>query len=117
MCLARDFLGLVDADSNRNPARRGRDAFRRRFRTPARVVRRMLVQLGIERPILFGHSFGATVALALALDFPGAVRSVVLASGYYFPTARLDLPFMAPAAVPVLGDLLAHTISPLMARA
>jgi pimeloyl-ACP methyl ester carboxylesterase len=82
----------------------------------AALLRKMLAQLGIERPILFGHSFGATIALAFALDYPAAARSVVLASGYYFPTGRLDVPLMAPPAIPVIGDLLRHTISPLIGR-
>ena len=82
----------------------------------AALLRKMLSQLGIERPILFGHSFGALVALAFALDYPAAARSVVLASGYYFPTGRLDMPLMAPPAIPVIGDLLRHTVSPLIAR-
>ena len=82
----------------------------------AALLRKMLVQLGIERPILFGHSFGAMIALAFALDYPAAARSLVLASGYYFPTGRLDMPLMAPPAIPLIGDLMRHTISPLIAR-
>lgn len=42
---------------------------------------------------------------------------MVLASGYYFPTARIDVPFMASPAIPLLGDLMRHTVSPLIARA
>jgi pimeloyl-ACP methyl ester carboxylesterase len=82
----------------------------------AALLRRMMVQLGIERPIVFGHSFGALVALAFALDFPAAARSVVLASGYYFPTGRLDVPLMAAPAIPLIGDLMRHTVSPLIGR-
>lgn len=83
----------------------------------AELVHRMLALLGVERPILLGHSFGALVALALALAHPKTLRGVVLASGYYFPTARLDLPLLTPPAVPLIGDLLRHTVSPLIGRA
>jgi pimeloyl-ACP methyl ester carboxylesterase len=83
----------------------------------AALLRGMLAQLGVERPIIFGHSFGALVALAFALEYPGATRSVVLASGYYFPSGRLDVPLRAPSALPVVGDLIRHTISPLIGRA
>jgi pimeloyl-ACP methyl ester carboxylesterase len=86
-------------------------------RAQAALVHRMLAELGIERPIVFGHSFGALVALALALAHPAALRGAVLASGYYFPTGRIDVPLMAPPAIPVLGDLLRHTVSPLIGRA
>jgi pimeloyl-ACP methyl ester carboxylesterase len=86
-------------------------------RAQAALVHRMLAELGIERPIVLGHSFGALVALALALTHPAGLRGVVLASGYYFPTGRIDVPLMAPPAIPVLGDLLRHTVSPLIGRA
>jgi len=71
----------------------------------------------VERPIIFGHSLGALVALAFALEYPAATRSVVLASGYYFPSGRFDVPLRAPSALPVIGDLMRHTISPLIGRA
>ena len=86
-------------------------------RSQAALLRALLERIGIERPILFGHSFGALVALAFALDYPAEARGVVLASGYYFPTARLDLPFMASPVIPLVGDLMRHTVSPLIARA
>ena len=86
-------------------------------RSQAALLRALLARIGVERPILFGHSFGALVALAYALDYPAETRGAVLASGYYFPTARLDVPFMASPALPVFGDLMRHTISPLIARA
>jgi hypothetical protein len=40
----------------------------------------------------------------------------VLISGYYYPTARLDVALTAPAAVPLLGDALRYTVSPLTGR-
>src|SRR5262249_15853593 len=42
--------------------------------------------------------------------------SLVLVSGYYFPTLRLDVPLLAGPALPGLGKLYAHTIAPLLAR-
>jgi pimeloyl-ACP methyl ester carboxylesterase len=92
---------------------------RRRWWGPqaqAALLHRLLAQLGVERPIVLGHSFGALVALALALGYPSSLRGLVLASGYYFPTGRLDVPLMAPPAIPLIGDLLRHTISPLIGR-
>jgi len=63
-----------------------------------------------------GHSWGTLVALALALDHPEAVRGLVLLSGYYFPTGRLDVWAFAPPAIPVLGDLMRYTVSPVLGR-
>jgi pimeloyl-ACP methyl ester carboxylesterase len=82
----------------------------------ADLFRQAFAQLGFVRPLVFGHSWGTQVALSLALDHPDSVKGLVLASGYYFPTARADGILAAPAALPLLGDLLRHTISPLIAR-
>lgn len=49
-------------------------------RSQAALLRALLARIGIERPIFFGHSFGALVALAFALDYPAETRGVVLAS-------------------------------------
>ena len=73
--------------------------------------------IGLDRPVVVGHSWGALPALAWALDGPEGVAGVVLVSGYYHPTARLDALLVAPAAVPVLGDALRHTVAPPFARA
>ena len=56
----------------------------------ADLVRKILGRLGVERPIVIGHSWGTMVSLALALDHPHDVRGLVLLSGYYFPTGRAD---------------------------
>jgi pimeloyl-ACP methyl ester carboxylesterase len=80
----------------------------------AELLHEALRLLGIERPVLVGHSFGATVALAYALRHP--VERLVLMSGYYYPTLRLDAPFLVPPGIPVVGDLLRYTASPLVGR-
>jgi alpha-beta hydrolase superfamily lysophospholipase len=63
-----------------------------------------------------GSGEGASVAVALALKYPDMVRGLVLASGYYYPTARPDVAMGAPA-LPLVGDILSHTLSPLISRA
>jgi pimeloyl-ACP methyl ester carboxylesterase len=83
----------------------------------ADLLLRAFARLGIQRPVVVGHSWGTNVALALALADPAAVRGLVLLSGYYHPTLRADALLVAPAAVPVLGDLLRHTVSPLLGAA
>lgn len=66
--------------------------------------------------MIVGHSWGALVALAMALNHPDAVSGLLLLSGYYYGTARPDVwPFSVPA-VPFLGDLMANTVSPLAGR-
>jgi pimeloyl-ACP methyl ester carboxylesterase len=74
-------------------------------------------QLGIERPIVVGHSWGALVAMELALGQPDAVSGLVVLGGYYHPTLRADVPLVAGPAVPVFGDVLRYTVAPLMGAA
>jgi pimeloyl-ACP methyl ester carboxylesterase len=85
--------------------------------TQARLIRSACRQLRLERPIVVGHSWGTMVALAMALDAPGEVRGLVLIGGYFFPTARRDVVLLSPPAIPVIGDVMRYTVSPLMARA
>jgi len=88
--------------------------------TPARqadLFRQAFARLGIERPVVVGHSFGTLVALALALDHPDAVSGLVLLSGYYCPTLRADVPLFSLPAIPVIGDLIRFTVGPLFGAA
>lgn len=82
----------------------------------ADLIARALLRIGIDRAIFVGHSWGTMAALAMALDRPQMVRGLVLVSGYYYPTARPDVPPVVLGAVPLIGDLMAATISPLLAR-
>lgn len=82
----------------------------------AELLHGALDQLGIESAVVVAHSWGTLVALALALARPQQVHRLVLLSGYYFPTPRLDVLMMTPAAIPLLGTLLRHTLSPLLGR-
>lgn len=82
----------------------------------ARLVYQALHALRVERPVVVGHSWGTLVALAMALDFPKYVRAVALVSGYFYPTGRIDAPLASVPALPVLGQLLRYTVSPLAGR-
>ena len=73
--------------------------------------------LGVRQPLVLGHSWGAMVATAMAVRRPDALRGLVLASGYYTPSARLDVFLAGAPAIPLLGTLMRHTVSPLLGRA
>ncbi|MBV9077911.1 MAG: alpha/beta hydrolase [Methylobacteriaceae bacterium] len=83
----------------------------------AGLIARFIDRIGMERPVVVGHSWGTLPALALALDHPDEVGGLVLMSGPYFPSARIDVWLMAPPALPVVGDALLYTASPLLSRA
>jgi pimeloyl-ACP methyl ester carboxylesterase len=75
-----------------------------------------LEQLGVRSALVLGHSWGASVAVSLALKHPQFVEALILASGYYFPTARADFLALSAPAIPGFGDVLSHTVSPLVSR-
>jgi pimeloyl-ACP methyl ester carboxylesterase len=74
-----------------------------------------LARLGVEMPVVVGHSWGAIVALEMGLQ--RGASGLVLLAGYYRTTMRYDLPLLASPAVPVLGDVLRYTVSPLVGAA
>jgi pimeloyl-ACP methyl ester carboxylesterase len=75
-----------------------------------------LEQLGVRSALILGHSWGASVAVSLALRHPQFVEALILASGYYFPTARADFLALSAPAIPGFGDVPSHTVSPLLSR-
>jgi pimeloyl-ACP methyl ester carboxylesterase len=85
-------------------------------RAQALVLEKGLQQLGIGQAVVLGHSWGTLVAVALALQAPTLVSSLVLGSGYYYPTLRADVLLQSPPAIPLLGDVMRYTISPPIAR-
>ena len=82
----------------------------------AELLRGALDRLGVSQAIVLGHSWGASVAVALALKYPGLVRGLVLASGYYYPSFRPDVLVLSAPAVPLFGDILRYTLSPIAGR-
>jgi pimeloyl-ACP methyl ester carboxylesterase len=80
----------------------------------AELLHKALLQLGVERPVVVGHSWGTLVALALAVRHQADIAGLVLLSGYYFWTLRPDVVLVVPSALPVLGDVLRYTVSPIL---
>lgn len=81
----------------------------------ARLIAAALEQLGVQQAVVLAHSWATLVAISMGLQQPQLVSGLVLASGYYYPSLRLDV-LSATPAIPLIGDLLSHTISPLIGR-
>ena len=83
----------------------------------ARLLREAFAAIALEPAVVIAHSWGTLVALALALDYPETVRSVILLSGYYYPTRRADVVLFSPPAIPLIGDVMRYTVVPPLAAA
>jgi pimeloyl-ACP methyl ester carboxylesterase len=126
--MAEDFVlsGLMDrlAENHRviafdRPGYGYTERPRSRAWTPASqaaLLRRAVQHLGVEEPVLIGHSWGAIVAMAWALAYERDLAGLMLMSGYYYPTPRSDVLVFAPPGIPVVGDVLRYTISPPLSR-
>lgn len=56
----------------------------------ARLLRKALKSTGVQRVTAVGHSFGALVATALALDNPSFVERLFVIGGYDYPSSRIE---------------------------
>ena len=83
----------------------------------ARLIAGALHAMGESEATIVGHSFGTLVAAELGLAFPKLARALVLIGGYYYPSLRPDAAFAAPPAIPVVGDAIRYTVSPLLGAA
>lgn len=93
---------------------------RSRIWTPnaqAALIAEALRELKVEKSVVVGHSFGTLVAAALALDHPETVSKLVLLGGYFYPSLRADVLFASQPAVPVVGDVMRHTVAPFIGAA
>ncbi|MFL6332857.1 MAG: alpha/beta fold hydrolase [Pyrinomonadaceae bacterium] len=78
--------------------------------TQARLIHTAVKALGIEKPVLVGHSRGGIVATAYALQYPEDVAGIItLGTEFFGEGDRTPLPIRI-VRVPVLGSLLVHTV-------
>jgi pimeloyl-ACP methyl ester carboxylesterase len=80
----------------------------------AQLLHSALAQLGVERPIIVGHSWGGALALIYALSYPDDVSSVVLLAPAAFESDD-GVSFLSKMpAWPVIGDVLNTLFTPLL---
>jgi len=71
----------------------------------AQLLHSTLAKLGITQPILVGHSWGAALALAYALKYPGEVSAMVLLAPAAYPDDSGGGLLPLAVRIPVIGDL------------
>jgi pimeloyl-ACP methyl ester carboxylesterase len=76
----------------------------------ASIIGDVLDRLGISRAIMVGHSWGGTLALRFALDYPQRVTGLVVLAPPLFPFPRHLTWFYDVMALPFLGPLIAYTL-------
>lgn len=68
-------------------------------------LHRAIASLGLESPVIVGHSFGASVALAMAVQEPSRIAGVVAIAPLVLPEPRLEHMIFGPRAAPFAGEL------------
>jgi pimeloyl-ACP methyl ester carboxylesterase len=61
----------------------------------AAIVAEFIRKLGLERPLLVGHSLGGAIALGVALDHPEAVKALALVAPLTHIPKQVPAPFRA----------------------
>lgn len=82
----------------------------------ARLMAALIARLGLARPLVVGHSFGAAVAMALALDQPAAIGGVALLAPLIFAPPRPPAWLRGVVGGAVSRALLAHVVGPPVLR-
>lgn len=77
----------------------------------ARMIDEALGKLGIDRAIMVGHSWAGSLMPAMALDYPKRVAAIVMLSPVAYPWPGGVGRFNTIASVPIVGPLLAYTIT------
>ena len=78
----------------------------------ARLLHQALAQLGVERPILIGHSWGGAMVLAYAQEFPADTAGVLVLAGWSHPARAATLWVAGLPAAPVIGGLMSRALAP-----
>ncbi|MBV8638293.1 MAG: alpha/beta hydrolase [Candidatus Eremiobacteraeota bacterium] len=82
------------------------------LRTQAATIASFIRALGLERPLVVGHSLGGAIALALALDFPEVPRALALIAPLTQAAQRAPKPFRTlEISSPWMRRLVAHTVA------
>jgi len=76
----------------------------------ARILHEAVKKLGIEKPVLLGHSWGGALATAYALQFPDALSGLVVLSGATHVWEGATAWYHRVVAMPVVGAIFIRTL-------
>jgi len=82
----------------------------------ARLLHRALARLGVERPLLIGHSWGGALVLAYAQEFPADTAGILVLAGWSHPAREAALWVAGLPAAPVIGGLMSRALAPALAN-
>jgi pimeloyl-ACP methyl ester carboxylesterase len=78
----------------------------------AAILAHFIEKLGLERPILVGHSLGGAISLAIALNHPERVGGLALLAPLTHPQEKVPTPFEGLAvASPLVRFVIAWTLA------
>lgn len=77
----------------------------------ARMIDEALGKLGVDQAIIVGHSWAGSLVPAMALQYPKRVAAIMMLSPVAYPWPGGVGNFNRIAAIPVIGPLLAYTIT------
>jgi pimeloyl-ACP methyl ester carboxylesterase len=69
------------------------------------LLHETLSHLGVTRPVLVGHSWGGSLALAYAVDYPKELSAIVLLAPAAYADGGPDQFMRAVLKTPVIGDV------------
>lgn len=75
------------------------------------IIAGLIDRLGLDRPVVVGHSMGGAVALALGLAHPDKVRGLALIAPYTQPVDGPPEAFKAMNVPPAISGLIAWTLA------
>jgi len=82
----------------------------------ARLIHSAIDELGYEKPLLLGQSWGGVIALAYAQAYPTDLSGMILLGTSPYPRERKSDIFNVIARTPVIGDLIVYTLYVPIAR-
>ncbi len=73
------------------------------------LIKALIEELGLQQPLLVGHSLGAGLGLAYAVKYPGGLSGIVSIGGYAVPPELPLDPIYTVPGIPVLGPFIVDT--------